>query len=167
MFGLFKDEYEKFIDQIIFDYSFSLPYAVSVTETLGSDLIRTHSSSMFKTISEIENLNGKFLEYYKGKIEFKLDAAKYLLLMASIISVCNIRSKNQKWNPIDNNFVKKAATSYWRDLHKNPEIFEKLYKDVFMSLHDYSDKLTPELLLSHIDSMTGISSTAPNIRNIT
>ena len=112
MFGLFKDEYDKFIDQIMFDYSFSLPYAVSVTEKLGADLIRLHSSSMFKTISEIENLNVKFLEYYKGKIEFKLDAAKYLLLMASIISVCNIRSKNQKWNSIDNNFVKKAATYY-------------------------------------------------------
>ncbi len=65
MFGLFKDDCEKFIDGIIFDCSFSVPYVVSVTDALGADLIKMHRSSMFKTISEMDNLNIKFLEYYK------------------------------------------------------------------------------------------------------
>ena len=167
MFGLFKDDYEKFIDGIKFDCSFSLSYAISVTDSLGADLIKIHSSSMLKTISEMDNLNIKFLEYYKGRVEFKLDAAKYLILIASILSICNIRSKNEKWNPIDVNFVKKASASYWRDLHKNPEKFEKLYENVFLPLHKYSEQLTSELLLNQIDSMTEISSVAPNFSNST
>lgn len=167
MFGLFKDEYEKFIDEVKFDCSFSLPYAVSVTDALSADLIKMHRSSMFKTISEMDNLNINFLEYYKGRVEFKLDAAKYLLLMASILSICNIRSKNEKWNPIDVNFVKKASASYWRDLHKNPEKFEKLYENVFLTLHKYSEQLTSELFLNQIDSMTEISNVAPNFSNST
>ncbi len=80
MFGLLKNEYEKFIDEVIFDCSFSLSYAVSVTDVLGADLIKIHRSSMFKTISEMDNLNIKFLEYYKGRVEFKLATNKQYVL---------------------------------------------------------------------------------------
>lgn len=150
MFNLFKSPDKIFFETLSPDFSYALAFGISVTEELSLKIIIDYKSQIFKTIDSLDFLNKEFLDYTNGSQKKKTNAAHYLILMASILSITNLRNSDRKWGSIDIELSKKVALEYWKDAHDNFAKFKKLYEDVFIPIHEYADKFKVEILTKTI-----------------